>query len=82
MGYQLIGIVQLDDHFSIGRFIERVDRRFNDMLSQGRTGIGLHPPFDGRFLGCMHKGRVYRCGCHCRGTHACLFNKIASFHSA
>ncbi len=79
--YQLVSIVQLNNHFAIGSFIEHVYLRFDDMGCEGRTGVGLQPPFNGGLFCSMDKRRIYRCGrdcCSC--AKPCLFEELTSFH--
>ncbi|MNT57557.1 hypothetical protein D3C72_1949300 [compost metagenome] len=48
MRHELVGGVELDDHFAIGGGVEPVDGVLHHMLGQGRAGIGLQPPADRR----------------------------------
>jgi hypothetical protein len=78
MGHQLIGIVQVDLHLSIGGLIKGVYGWLADMLGQGRTGIGLHSPPD--FFCRKPMGRPYCRGCHGCSPQSRFFDKISSFH--
>ena len=44
--HQLVSEEQFDLHPLARDLVEHVDRRFDDMLGQGGTGVGLHPPGD------------------------------------
>ena len=81
-GHQLVGSVELNDHFPVGGLVKGVNLGFDDVLGQRGPGIGLHAPLDGRLGGPAFYGLQHaRGGGHGRrGPHTRLTQKFPSLH--
>ena len=83
LGNQLIGRIELDDHFALGGLVERLNLGLDDLFGESGAGVSLHAPLDGGLVGLCRGGIRNDAGCRGHGhggSDAHILQKITSLH--